>query len=334
MEFAALIPLLLRRCVLPIACVGISISCFGQSAFFTVPSTPYDRQMTRVYPVLTSTNMQWPGPISSLAVTHWMTELRGMPYQYRRYWQTPAEVDSAQASDCKGKAVALYAQMRSYGAKNVRVVIGKHHIYDSATHAWLEWETRDGSYVLDPTFNEMPEKKAELSPMTYIPLYAYDGEHKYRAANAGFVTPTARVATGYGNHVYVPAGAGSTFAQPALGGTRSGQYSSSTTRYATLSTQRPQPDYQHSWSNVQRSSPTVQGIRQPGTIAAAPNVKYVVPAHPTTTHEQPTPNVRHSTSNAVGPRRTRSSVVSQNGNYVIRRQPSPAAARRLPPSQW
>jgi hypothetical protein len=334
MEFASPIPLLVRRWALPIACISISASCFGQSAFFTVPSTPYDHQMMRVYPVLTSTNMQWPGPISSLAVTHWMTELRGMPYQYRRYWQTPAEVDSAQAADCKGKAVALYAQMRSYGAKNVRVVIGKHHIYDSATHAWLEWDTQQGSYVLDPTFNKMPAKKADLSPMTYIPLYAYDAEHKYRAASAGFVVPPTRVATGaYGNHVYAPASTGSTFAQPTYNGVGSEQPSSLATRYATVSTQHSQPDYQRSWSNVQRASPIFQGIRRPAAIAATPNVKYVIPAHPITTHE-PTPTVRPSTSNSVRLRQTQSSVASQRVTYVVRRQPSPAAVRKVPPPQW
>ena len=240
-----------------------------------------------------------------------MTELRGMPYQYRRYWQTPAEVDSAQASDCKGKAVALYARMRSYGMKNVRVVIGKHHIYDSATHAWLEWETQQGNYVLDPTFNEMPIKTAELSPMTYMPLYAYDAEHKYRATHAGFVVPPTRVATGnYGNHVYTPANAGSTLAQPTFNGFGSAQPSSVTTRYAAVGSQHSQPTYQRSWSNAQNSSPTVQGIRRPGTVTTS-NVKYVIPAHPITTHEQLPLNTQHySTSNAARLRQTRNAVVS------------------------
>jgi hypothetical protein len=58
----------------------ISISCFGQPAFFPVSSTPYDRQMIRVNPVLTSANTQRPGPISSsFVVNQWMAELRAIP---------------------------------------------------------------------------------------------------------------------------------------------------------------------------------------------------------------------------------------------------------------
>ena len=282
MVIASLIPLPLRRCVLQITCAGLaSISCFGQPVFFTVPSTPYDRQMIRVYPALTSANGQWPGQISSsLAVNHWMTELRAMPYQYSRYWQTPAEVDLAQAADCKGKAVALYAEMRRNGAKNVRVVIGKRHIYDSATHAWLEWETKEGSYMLDPTFNEMPTKTAELDPMTYIPFYAYDGEHKYRAANAGFVAPTAKVAAGYGSHFYVAGGAGSNFAQPKLSGAGPRQSFSATPKYATTNTQHRQPELQRSSSNVRRVSSNVAGLRQPQAIVAAPNARSVIKVQP------------------------------------------------------
>ena len=81
-------------------------------------------------------------------------------------------------------------RMRNNGANNVRVVIGKRHIYDSATHAWVEWKTAEGGYMLDPTFNETPVRTAEIYPMTYVPSYAYDGMHKYRVANVGFGIPS------------------------------------------------------------------------------------------------------------------------------------------------
>jgi hypothetical protein len=341
MEFASLIPLLVRRWVLPIACISLNASSsFGQSGFFAVSSTPYDHQMMRVYPVIASTTMQWPGPISSLAVTNWMIELRGMPYQYRRYWQTPAEVESAQASDCKGKAVALYARMRSCGMRNIRVVIGKRHLYDSPTHAWVEWQTTQGKYVLDPTFNEMPTPAAEISPLTYVPLYAYDGEHKYRATNARFVVPPTRVATGtYANRVYTPVNAGSTFAQPTFSGFGSEPSSLAASRYATVSTQSSRPAYQYSQSNVQRSSTAVQGIRQPVTVATTRNasVRYTnaPPLKPVTTHELPTSNVRSPISPTAKAYQIRTSVVSQNGNqYVIRRQLSPATKRQSLQPHW
>ncbi len=188
--------------------------------------------MIRVDPVLNATNtMKWPSSVSFLAVNQWMTELRAMPYHYSAHWQTPTEVSFAQASDCKGKAVTLYAQMRSGGAKNVRIVIGKHHLYDSATHAWLEWQTTGGSYTLDPTFNETPIKTTELDPMTYLALYAYDGFHKYRVSNAGFLPPTTRVATGKNYRFDASSTNATTFARPEFTGRGSGQFASATTQY-------------------------------------------------------------------------------------------------------
>jgi hypothetical protein len=235
--------------------------------------------------------------------------------------------------------VALYAEIRRNGAENVRVVIGKRHIYASVTHAWLEWETNEGSYVLDPTFNEMPIKTAELDPMTYVPFYAYDGEHKYRAADAGFVAPPARVAAGYSNHFYVPVDARSTFAQPGLIQGGSGQSFSATTEHATLSTRRPRPHTQCPSSNAQRSPPYVKGLRQIGLPATASNAKYMIHGQPRAalTQKRPTPNVRHfrqsdgfvpgrTASNAARLRQVRSLVTSRNGRYVIQMQP-----RQLPP---
>ncbi len=178
-----------------LACAA-SASSFGEPVFFNVPATPYDHQMVRVGFTLASRAPEGSYSISSLALNQWMTELRAIPYHYSKCWQTPAEVDDAQATDCKGKAIALYAKMRQNGATNLCLVIGKHHIYDSVTHAWLEWETTAGTFVLDPTFNETPVRAAELDPMIYLPIYAYDGIRKYRVSNVGSFAPTTRVASG------------------------------------------------------------------------------------------------------------------------------------------
>ena len=106
-------------CVIAVFLGLISFSCFGQPAFFPVASTPYDRQMNRVQPVLNSGSArQYGATSSSLGVYQWMAELRAMPYRYSGIWQTPAEVSLEQAADCKGKAVALYAQMRRSGARS------------------------------------------------------------------------------------------------------------------------------------------------------------------------------------------------------------------------
>ncbi|GEM_PF-6167611 len=125
-----------------------------------------------------------------LPITVWMMELRAVPYHYSRHWQTPAELRLAQESDCKGKSVALFEEMRKGGARNLRIVIGKRHIFDASTHTWVQWDTSGGSYVLDPTFNESPTRAAFLDPSTYVPFYAFDGEHKYRAMNTALAANT------------------------------------------------------------------------------------------------------------------------------------------------
>lgn len=108
-------------------------------------------------------------------------QLAAIPYQYSQQWKTPAQVHSDVVADCKGKAILLYAILRAKGAMHVRFVIGKRHIDDLRTHAWLEWDTTSGTYLLDPTFNSAIERIEVQDPATYIPHYAYNGSRKYRA---------------------------------------------------------------------------------------------------------------------------------------------------------
>jgi hypothetical protein len=194
-----------RALILILLVASASISCFGAPVLQTVRKTPYDHQMVRVSVALTVRCADRTGSLSPALVNQWMTELRAIPYHYSRSWQTPDEVDFAQVGDCKGKALTLYARMRNAGATNLRLVIGKRHVYDSATHAWLEWETSAGSYLLDPTFDEAPVKLSELDSMIYRPLYAYDGLRKYRVFNVGSLPPSLRVASGISNQVGFPA---------------------------------------------------------------------------------------------------------------------------------
>jgi predicted transglutaminase-like cysteine proteinase len=119
---------------------------------------------------------------TSLArANQWLTNLRAIPYRYSPQWKTPAQVSSGLAADCKGKAILLYAIMRANGARHIRFVIGKRHIADQRTHAWLEWETTRGTYLLDPTFNTSVERISDYDPARYLPHYAYNGARKYRA---------------------------------------------------------------------------------------------------------------------------------------------------------
>jgi predicted transglutaminase-like cysteine proteinase len=173
---------LLKYILLPVACLGLgATSCFAHPSFLTVASTPYDRQMTPISRVLNSSVGTLAGRTSLARMDHWLTNLRAIPYHYSSQWKTPAQVTSNPAADCKGKAIVLYAIMRANGARHIRFVIGKHHIADQRTHAWLEWDTTNGTYLLDPTFNKAVERVGDYNPARYIPHYAYDGARKYRA---------------------------------------------------------------------------------------------------------------------------------------------------------
>ena len=156
-------------------------SCFAQASFLTVASTPYDRQMTPVSRVLNSSTGAKAGRTSLATLNQWLTSLRAIPYRYSHQWKTPAQVDAEPVADCKGKAILLYAKMRAQGATHVRFVIGKRHLADQRTHAWLEWDTTRGTYLLDPTFKRAVERVSDSPPAMYVPHYAYTGTSKYRA---------------------------------------------------------------------------------------------------------------------------------------------------------
>jgi hypothetical protein len=159
-------------------------SSFADALLFTVGSTPYDRQMARIRPVLTAPVHPAGSQVSISLVNQWMTDLRSIPYGFTTFWKTPAEAQSGAPADCKAKAVALYEKMRENGATNVRLVIGKRTLTSRQTHAWLAWDTEGGSYVLDPTFNWVACTSSQVGKKNYQPLYAYAGSKKFRAASA------------------------------------------------------------------------------------------------------------------------------------------------------
>jgi hypothetical protein len=178
-----MIPLVQKRTLWFLITLCSTSAAFAQSTFLEVDSTPYDRQMLRVQPILTAPSGYTVDGISFTLVNEWMIELRAMPYRYSHQWQTPSEVEAARAADCKGKAMALYDRLQLNGVTNVRFVIGKRRASDSLTHAWLEWETEMGTLLLDPTFNWTATIKV-LDRRNYIAFYGYEGAHKYQAANA------------------------------------------------------------------------------------------------------------------------------------------------------
>jgi hypothetical protein len=171
--------------------VGLTLFClsflsaFAQTGYITVKSTPYDRQMTRIRPVLTSGARHADQDLSLALVNNWIGILRAIPYGFSTEWKTPEEVQLGAYADCKGKAVALYNTMRSRGANNVRLVIGKRTSTSRKTHAWLEWTTANGNFILDPTINWSAFRADLAGRSSYIPLYAYAGGEKFRAASSG-----------------------------------------------------------------------------------------------------------------------------------------------------
>jgi predicted transglutaminase-like cysteine proteinase len=144
--------------------------------------------MTPVSEVLNATTNPAPSQTSLVALNQWIFELRAMPYSYSNTWKTPDEVNSDKKGDCKGKAVALYEKLWANGARDVRLVIGKHHVRDRRTHAWVEWDTAQGTFLLDPTLNWMATVAERQDQSTYIPLYAFESGHKYRAFNPALMT--------------------------------------------------------------------------------------------------------------------------------------------------
>jgi hypothetical protein len=161
--------------------------CLAQPVLLGVPSTPYDRQMTRIQPILVSKIDASKDHLSLIVVNQWIQSLREIPYSFSSEWKTPDEVQKAPTADCKGKAVALYQKMQAHGAHNVRLVIGRRMPTSQKTHAWLEWNVDGSNYVLDPTINWAAYRSEELASDSYQPLYAYSGSHKYRAVNAALV---------------------------------------------------------------------------------------------------------------------------------------------------
>jgi hypothetical protein len=189
MIFVSINPFALKRFFLFfLAAIGFScISCFGQSIFLGVNSTPYDRQMARIRSSLTEEPKSPSDNVSFGMVDLWMGRLRSIPYGFTREWKTPSETQSSEAADCKAKSVALYQLMRSHGATNLRLIIGRRYLTSRSTHAWLEWENARGTFVLDPTLNWRAVRVSEVKRDSYIPYYAYEGAKRFRAAPVALV---------------------------------------------------------------------------------------------------------------------------------------------------
>jgi hypothetical protein len=185
MIFISLNPFALKRFFFfLLAVIGLTCaSTFAQSLLLSVKSTPYDNQMSRIRPVLVSESHPIEGGVSLGMVDRWIGDLRSIPYGFTKEWKTPAETQSGAPADCKAKSVALYKTMLEHGAGNVRLVIGRRTSASRSTHAWLEWDSDAGTYVLDPTINWKAFRASDERRRSYIPFYAFEGSRKYRATS-------------------------------------------------------------------------------------------------------------------------------------------------------
>jgi len=161
------------------------VGSFANPILLSVKATPYDQQMARIQPVLISAPTQGTNRELSLPlINRWIGDLRSIPYGFSMQWKTPAEVAREPVADCKGKAVALYQQMARYGARGLRLVIGKRAPTSQSTHTWVQWTTASATYILDPTINWTAQTTDEVADNSYVPFYAYAGHQKYRAPAA------------------------------------------------------------------------------------------------------------------------------------------------------
>ena len=161
------------------------VGCFANPILLSVKTTPYDRQMARIQPILTSAprqgvDQELPLPL----INRWIGELRNIPYRFSMQWKTPTEVAHESVADCKGKAVALYQQMARRGARGLRLVIGRRCPNSRSTHTWVQWTTASATYILDPTINWTARTVGEVGDAAYVPYYAYAGCQKYRTPAA------------------------------------------------------------------------------------------------------------------------------------------------------
>jgi len=161
------------------------VGCFANPILLSVKTTPYDRQMVRIQPVLVSALAQnTDRELPLRLINRWMGELRNIPYGFSMQWKTPAELAREPVADCKGKAVALYQQMAQHGARGLRLVIGRRAPTSRSTHTWVQWTTASATYILDPTINWTARTLDEIADNSYVPYYAYAGHQKYRAPAA------------------------------------------------------------------------------------------------------------------------------------------------------
>ena len=175
------------------------------------------------------------------------------------------------------------------GRKMSASLLAGRHIFDSGTHAWLEWQAKGGGATcLTQRLTICQRERRRSVPRHTSRCMPTTGRTNIAPTAASSVAPSAKVATG----IYVPARAASTLTKPALAGVdqnrcdspeslRLNDHLSSRRRsvrcFATPRPQHLQPNAQRAVSTARRSSPNVEGVSK--TLATTSKAKSVVSTH-------------------------------------------------------
>lgn len=163
--------------LIPIFLILIALHCPVDAAYHRVNATPHDHMMARIKQYLLTSGS---GTVSISEANQWMSEIRSIPYKYSSQWKSPSEVDQTGFSDCKGKSVMLFHNLKKSGAKNVALMIGKRTPSSPVQHAWVSWTVGNTTYILDPTYFSAAKKASSFQPSHYHPYYAFNGTGKYK----------------------------------------------------------------------------------------------------------------------------------------------------------
>lgn len=142
------------------------------------PETPYDRYMTPVRTVLSTTGIEKP---TMGQVRQMMLQGRGFHYRMTNPYVPafPAQTAQRRSGDCKDKALWLCRQL---GDSEVRFVIGKTAPCARVNHAWVMWRCEGRWWLLDCTLRSTPMPADEVPRDRYIPLYSFSKGTSYRHA--------------------------------------------------------------------------------------------------------------------------------------------------------
>ena len=100
------------------------------------------------------------------------------------YWRLPYETERQGGGDCEDMAIWLYAKLLADGFEDVRFVAGL--VYDSMArthrygHAWVQWHSTRGVYVLDATDRSgWPWPAHDTKRWMYLATFSYYRSTRY-----------------------------------------------------------------------------------------------------------------------------------------------------------